>query len=124
MDMNWVHRPDTVIKGAYPSVEADVLWLHTLKSVEDKNRIGGIRLEDNNVFAHVSGKIPIWRIGPVVPSFLVAGDLNSSVEGFHHADLQLGLSTLVEFSKWMIEVGGAVSPMTTTPYFRLKVIYK
>jgi hypothetical protein len=116
--------PYAWVKGAYPSVEADVHWLHTLKSIEEANRVGGVSLDRKNVFAHLSGKVPIWRFGPFIPSLLVAGDLNASEEGFHHADLQLGLSALFELNRLMIEAGGAVSPITLTPYFRAKMRIK
>ena len=112
------------VKGAHPSIEADVLWLHSLSAYEEAGRAGGVHLNVKNVFAHATAGVPIWKIGPVIPSLLVSGDLNASEKGFHHADFLVGASLSVELKRLMIEAGGAVSPLSKAPFFRLKVLYK
>ena len=112
------------VKDAYPWLEADVLWIHTMESLQEENLIGGIKLGVNNVYARLSGGIPIWRLGPVVPSLLVSGDLNASEAGFHHADIMLGAAVAARLGRFDFNAGGAVSPITVTPYFFLKMSVK
>jgi len=113
----------------YPTLELNAFWLHSLRPIEEVGRVGGIDLNIKNLFVHLSGKGPIWKWNLpkdwlITPSLLLAGDLNASEEGFHHADFQAGVSALLEHNRLLLELGGAISPLTKTPYFLLMMRYE
>jgi len=112
------------VRDAKIWADADVLWLHAPKPLAEQGLMGGIRLNENNVYARLTAGVPIWRVGGFVPSALVAGTLNASGEGFHHADLLLGAALSFETKRFLIQGGGGASALTGAPFFLLKAIYK
>jgi hypothetical protein len=70
--------------------EADVLWFHTANPLVEEGLIGGITLRENTVYARLMAGFPLWRIGNLLPSVLVAGTINASETGSHHENLAFG----------------------------------
>lgn len=112
------------VQDAYPWAELDLLWLHALQPIESPDMIGSANLAENVFNGRLTVGVPLFRLGPVVPSALVAGDMNAS-EGSVHGDFMLGGSLGLDFleQRLRIEAAGAASPLTATPFFLLRVGY-
>jgi hypothetical protein len=113
------------VRHAYPWAELDLRWLHTMRPLEQDGLIGAANLDDDVFHGRLLLGVPLVRLGPVVPSALVAGDLNASAGGLHSADFMLGGALGLDFleERLRIEAGGAVSPLTVTPMFLLRASY-
>ena len=125
---SWVRN--ALLNHAYPSIETDILLLRSLESLEENGMIGGVKFGIFNVHARLGARLPIWDIGPylsksasLVPSFLIAGDMNASEEGFHYLDFGIGLGVRLKLKTIDMDFGWAISPLTETPNFFVKFAY-
>jgi hypothetical protein len=112
------------VSNAYPNAELDLRWLHSLKPVEQENVVGVVDLADNAFHGRLALGLPLFRAGPVVPSALVAGEMNTSKDGVH-GDVLLGGALGLDFleDRLKIEAAGAASPLTAAPMFLLRLNY-
>jgi hypothetical protein len=70
--------PYTWAEGVYPYVEADFLWLHTLRPADSPGFVGLTTLDENAFHVRALAGLPIYRIGPVVPIAIAGGEFNIS----------------------------------------------
>jgi hypothetical protein len=111
-------------RDARPWAEAEALWLHYIIPVPEAGQAGGGRLGADDAYVRLVAGIPIWRIWRFVPSALVAGEMNASGAGFHHADLFLGGALAFDTRRFRILGGAGASPLSHSPFFLLKAVYK
>jgi hypothetical protein len=113
-------------REAYPWAQLDAFWLHA-PTPFDAEAGQSVLLSENNFLGRLTLGIPIWGIGAgrgvIIPTVLVAGDINLSGEGFHRADLQLGGALAATAGGFEIQAAAAASPLTATPFFLLRIGY-
>ncbi|MFH0884179.1 MAG: hypothetical protein V1861_00530 [Candidatus Micrarchaeota archaeon] len=68
--------PYTWAEGVYPYVEANLLWLHTLRPAESPGFVGLSTFDENAFHIRALAGIPIYRIGPLVPIAIAGGEFN------------------------------------------------
>ncbi len=107
---------------AYPWAELSLMWLHTLTPAEGEG-LGAVRVSDNNIHTHLLLGVPVWRIGPLVPSVFLAGELSASGDGLQNANFMVGGALSADFKGFGIEVAGAVSPLNELQLFMLRARY-
>lgn len=71
--------PLTWAEGVYPRLDVDARLLRLIKPNADGS-LGG-ELSDTNVLTRANVKVPMVRLGPVVPSILAGCELSGSSEG-------------------------------------------
>jgi hypothetical protein len=106
-------------KEAYPWVDLNLHWLHSLTPLESSSEIGGFKLNDKNLFSEVIVGVPLWRFNSIVPSVLLAADLHTSGHKVH-GDVYGGLNLDLDLDALKISAGAAVSPITSLPIFIVK----
>jgi hypothetical protein len=113
--------PYTWIQGdqVRPSLDASLLWLHLMRPTAGDG-VGGGSLAENNLFLHAHALVPIWRLGPIVPSALVGFEYDRSLDGAGPADraaaLLGGAVTLDIAHKFRLMAGAGASVPTGSPF--------
>jgi len=71
-------RTLTWAEGVSPYVEADFLWLHTLRPAGTPGFVGLTSLDENSFHVRALAGIPVYRLGPFVPIAIAGGEFNIS----------------------------------------------
>ncbi len=98
----WISEP-----RVYPWLEADFLWLHAL--APQGTDIGEARLGENAYHLRALAGIPIWRLGPIVPSAVAGGEFSFGQGGLQNGTGIFGGALRADFSGFEIEGIGAAT---------------
>ncbi|MBD3210408.1 hypothetical protein GF318_03430 [Candidatus Micrarchaeota archaeon] len=112
--------------GANPWAQLDVFYLQ-LPSPAETERGDGVLIDEDNVHARLTLGIPVWAINAgratIIPTVLVAGNLDASGEEVNNLDFQLGGSIEASVSGFGIGAAGGASPLTAEPFFLFRAGY-
>jgi hypothetical protein len=113
--------PYSWVRDARPTLDVSLRWLHLLRPNPTDAEGSGI-LDENNLLLRANALVPIWRLGPVVPSALVGFQYDTSLgvaDTAGRADLLLGGAVSLDIADRFRVEAGAGSSLRGEPFILL-----
>jgi hypothetical protein len=107
--------------NANPELSFLFRWMHALQPGDDA-KVGGFNLNENNYLMHINTKIPVWKIGPFVPSVMADLELDkapSKTTALFYVGGLLGVRT----NTFRIDAGAAANVADGKPLILLRMGY-
>lgn len=106
-----------------PSLEFTMRWMHLMRADTD-GKVGGFKLDENNLFMYANLKVPVWKLGPITPALLASLQMDKAPSGMETPNFLVGAMLYGKFAeRFRMEAGAAANVTNGKPMIFLGLRY-